>query len=525
MKLMKKVLSMTLGGMMAAATLLPATPLMAETTTGKTGDDWLTTKGSKVVDKEGNEVWLTGCNWFGFNTDTRMFDGIWSAKLDLALKGIADRGINFLRIPVTTQLLIEWQNGTGKTPNVNTYVNPDLEGMDSLQLFDEVVRLCKQNGIKIMLDIHSASSDGQRHYYPLWYGEGYTIEDYHQSLEWFTERYKNEDTILAIDIENEPHGKPWHEALWAKWDDSEDDNNWKYAAEVVATKILDINPNLLIMIEGVEAYPMEGYDYTTQDEYEKPHYYYTWWGGNLRGVKDYPVTLEGDYQKQIVYSPHDYGPTVYMQDWFQGDFTKESLYEDCWKDNWAYIMEDGIAPLLIGEWGGFLDGGKNQQWLEDLRDYIVENKINHTFWCYNPNSGDTGGLVGYDFMTWDEDKYALLKPALWQNEAGKFIGLDHEVPLGANGITVSEYYGTTSGGGEEGGDDSGETQDVVKGDVNKDGKINSTDYAVLYRYVANHEGTLDEKALKNADVDGSGIVDEKDVSLIKDYVLGNIDAF
>ena len=46
MKLMKKVLSMTLGSMMAAATLLPATSIMAATPTGKTGDDWLTTKGT-----------------------------------------------------------------------------------------------------------------------------------------------------------------------------------------------------------------------------------------------------------------------------------------------------------------------------------------------------------------------------------------------------------------------------------------------------------------------------------------------
>lgn len=521
MKLMKKVLSMTLGSLMAATMLFPTT-VMAADTKAKAGDDWLTTKGSKIVDKDGNEVWLTGCNWFGFNTDTRMFDGIWSANLSAALKGIADRGINFLRIPVTSQLLIEWENGTGNKPNVNTYVNPELEGMDSLQLFDEVVRLCKENGIKIMLDIHSASSDGQRHYYPLWYGEGYTIDDYHHSLEWFTERYKNEDTILAIDLENEPHGKPYHEKLWAKWDGSEDDNNWKYAAEVVANKVLDINPNLLVMIEGVEAYPKEGYDYTAQDGYNDPKYDYTWWGGNLRGVKDYPVTLKPEHQSQVVYSPHDYGPTVYMQDWFQGDFTKETLYNDCWKDNWAYIAESDTAPLLIGEWGGFLDGGKNEQWLNDLRDFIVENKINHTFWCYNPNSGDTGGLVNYDFMTWDEAKYALLKPALWQNKDGKFISLDHEVAIGSNGISLGEYYGTSNPGDEE--DDPKPTDKVVKGDANKDGKVDSTDYAVVKRYM-NGKVTLDEAALKNADVDGSGEVDEKDAKLIMDYVLGDTNAF
>lgn len=30
-----------------------------------------------------------------------------------------------------------------------------------------------------------------------------------------------------------------------------------------------------------------------------------------------------------------------------------------------------------------------------LRDFMIENRIHHTFWCFNENSGDTGGLV-YD---------------------------------------------------------------------------------------------------------------------------------
>jgi hypothetical protein len=63
--------------------------------------------------------------------------------------------------------------------------------------------------------------------------------------------------------------------------------------------------------------------------------------------------------------------------------------------------------------------------------------LSHTFWCFNANSGDTGGLVGYDFTTWDEAKYALVRPTLWQTSSGRFIGLDHQVPLGANGVTVT----------------------------------------------------------------------------------------
>ena len=65
-------------------------------------------------------------------------------------------------------------------------------------------------------------------------------------------RYKNDDTIIALDLKNEPHGKAEEAPDFAKWDGSTDKNNWKYAAETYAAKVLDNNPNLLIMIEGIE---------------------------------------------------------------------------------------------------------------------------------------------------------------------------------------------------------------------------------------------------------------------------------
>ena len=43
--------------------------------------------------------------------------------------------------------------------------------------------------------------------------------------------------------------------------------------------------------------------------------------------------------------------------------------------------------------------------------------------------------------TWDDEKYELVKPALWQDKNGKFISLDHKRPVGANGISLGEYYG------------------------------------------------------------------------------------
>ena len=44
-------------------------------------DDWLHVEDCKIVDKNGNEVWLTGVNWFGFNVGSQIFDGVWSRNM------------------------------------------------------------------------------------------------------------------------------------------------------------------------------------------------------------------------------------------------------------------------------------------------------------------------------------------------------------------------------------------------------------------------------------------------------------
>lgn len=87
--------------------------------------------------------------------------------------------------------------------------------------------------------------------------------------------------------------------------------------------------------------------------------------------------------------------------------------------------------------------GDNLKWMTLLRQLILDNQLHHTFWCFNANSGDTGGLVKDDFTTWDEDKYAFVKEVLWQQD-GAFVGLDHEVPLGkaGNGIALSQISGS-----------------------------------------------------------------------------------
>ena len=535
-------------------------------------DDWLhVNENAEIVDMDGNPVWLTGCNWFGYNVGSQVFDGVWSRNMHEMLQEIADHGFNFLRVPMSTEILLQWKNGDPDpaTPKVNQYSNPELtlEGVEggtimySFDIWNKAVEWCRELGIKIMIDIHCAETASAGHQISLWYTDKFSTEDWFEALEWFADYYKDDDTILAIDLKNEPHGTADVPDQMAKWDDSKDPTNWKYAAETAAAKVLAINPELLIMVEGTEVYPKfeEGadwtslrIDYTTMYEY----YHHTWWGGCFCGAKDYPIDL-GEHQDQLVYSPHDYGPLVWTQEWFYDGFTQETLLEDCWYDNWFFIQDTGMAPLLMGEWGGFLDeehdkDGKNRAWMTYLRDFMIENRIHHTFWCFNENSGDTGGLVYDNFGTWDEVKYNFVLPSLWKTEDGTFIGLDHKIPLGKNGITVAEYYGAepqptqptkptepdetkpTEGKTEptEGKTEPSEKETkptsapdtkAVYGDVNLDGDVDILDIIVLNRALLG-AASLSDDAAANADVDKDKKPTPADSLNIMKYLVGLIAA-
>lgn len=437
-------------------------------------DDWLHCEGSRIFDKDGHEVWLTGANWFGFNCSENCVHYLWAADVDDVLQSIADRGINIIRFPIASELIVSWMKGSPNPVNSVSAnadpaftINPDFCEEDgktlknSMEIFDIIMAKCKKYGIKAFIDIHSPHTDNSGHNYNLWYGKaGITTDKWIETLVWLADKYKNDDTLLAFDLKNEPHGKGQEGELAAKWDGSTDENNWAYAATKCADAILDVNPNALILIEGVEqsmSGAMEGDYWGMADRRDNSPYIGAWWGGNFRGAREYPIKPKHG-TGQIVYSPHDYGPSVYAQTWFNKNFTEQTLLDDYWYDTWAYINAEDIAPELIGEWGGHMEGD-NLKWMTLLRDYMIKHHINHTFWCLNTNSGDTGGLWdSLQFMqgsgttiVWNEPKYKLFEEALWQTASGKYIGLDHQVPLGKNGLSLSQYLSSGESSNLDGG--------------------------------------------------------------------------
>jgi len=133
---------------------------------------------------------------------------------------MAKLGFNILRIPISAEIILQWKNGERvETSFVNTYENPRLDGLSSLEILDYTINHMKKNGMKAMIDMHSSTKDSYQE--NLWYNKDITMEEFIEAWKWIVERYKDDDTVIAVDLKNEPHGK-YSGPNIAKWDDSND---------------------------------------------------------------------------------------------------------------------------------------------------------------------------------------------------------------------------------------------------------------------------------------------------------------
>jgi endoglucanase len=67
---------------------------------------------------------------------------------------------------------------------------------------------------------------------------------------------------------------------------------------------------------------------------------------------------------------------------------------------------------MLGEFGSTLANPLDQQWLTTLLDYLTDNGMSFTYWSWNPNSGDTGGVALDDWYSINQQKYNILQPHL-----------------------------------------------------------------------------------------------------------------
>ncbi|KAI8804137.1 glycoside hydrolase superfamily [Cladochytrium replicatum] len=210
---------------------------------------------------------------------------------------------------------------------------------------------------------------------PLWYDA--SVPEAKWISDWLVLAYKKNLYVIGTDLHNEPHNT----ACWRCGDTSRD---WLIAAIKAGNAIHTVAPNLLIIVEETDS---AGGDATDT----------TWWGGQLPQAANKPVIL--NIPNKVVYSPHEYGDFVFQQAWFK-DRTFPNNLPTGWYNFWAHLYYLDFAPLLIGEFGSPLADPLDTTWMKAVVAFIGGNDsdgMSWTYWSWNPDSGDTGGLVTYDW--------------------------------------------------------------------------------------------------------------------------------
>ena len=343
--------------------------------------DYLHTCGSRIYDSHGREVRITGLNWFGLETGTYSPHGLWVRNWQSMLDQVVELGYNALRLPYSNEML-----RPGKVPQgINYALNPDLKGLSPLEVMDRIIDGARRRGLKVVLDRHRPTSAAQS---ALWYTKDVPEQQWIDDWRMLAQRYMGNDTVIGFDLHNEPRDT-------ATWGSGDPKTDWRMAAEKAGNAVLEVNPYLLIIVEGVEQYQGDWY----------------WWGGNLQGVASHPIQL--NVPGRLVYSPHDYGPEVYPQGWFSDPDFPNNLPQ-VWDKHWGYIQREGLAPVLLGEFGGDSVSPKDAEgkWQLALLAYIGHQNLHYFNWSLNPNSSDTGGLLTQDWLSLVQSKYQVYKAYL-----------------------------------------------------------------------------------------------------------------
>ena len=394
-------------GVLTVVTLSTGT---AQAATGGTGTGYLHTSGNKILDSTGATVRLTGLNWFGMETDNHTFHGLWAGKPATwteQLDHMAALGYNTIRVPYTGSSI-----AAGVIPNsINTDTNPDLIGLTSMQILDKVVAYAGSKGMRIILDRHRPTTAGQTALWNTGVTEASEIADW-QSL---ATHFAGNTTVVGADLFNEPHAEGTDpQGTGADWGGG-DARDWRLAAERIGNAILSVNSNWLIIVEGVSCNLASGGTPNVWDSTPDDPLACDWWGGNLSLAGQYPVRL--NVANRLVYSAHDYGISVYdHQPWFDttANPTFPANLPAIWDHFWGYLYKQNIAPILVGEFGSTLVDPRDTLWMKALMSYMGTgvNGMSFTYWSWNPDSGDTGGIVSDDWNTVNAAKQAIVGPYL-----------------------------------------------------------------------------------------------------------------
>ena len=324
-------------------------------------------------------VHLHGINWSGLETADRAPHGLWNGRpMADYMQQIKQAGFTAIRLPISPDVLddrlpvADWAKDAGYGPTGMTMLT---------QTIDAAARA----GLWVVLSFNSYSSAIKGGDTPAPYSPDgrYRVGDWLNDLQRMAEYARNRPYIAGIDLFNEPFGLSWTE--------------WKGLAEQGGQRVIQTNPRLLVFVQGV------GETRTDTGGYG------AFWGSNLTEAATRPIDVNMIPYHKLVLSPHVYGPDVYMMPYFKDPSYPRNMPK-IWDTHFGHMASRNA--VCAGEFGGkYRRGTPDAVWQDALINYMTQRGDMATCWFYwqfNPNSGDTGGVLSEDWLSMDTRKLALL---------------------------------------------------------------------------------------------------------------------
>lgn len=337
--------------------------------------DFLKVNGPDIIDSKGEKFYIKGTNlgnWlnpegymFGFQrtssahmidealrelvgpTEARRF---WQNFKDNYIteadfRFIAEKGANTIRVPF----------------NYRMFTNEDYMGLndagEGFRRLDDCVRWARQNGVRLILDMHdcpggqTGDNIDDSYGYPWLMTDPVAQQQFVDIWRQIAEHYADEDVILGYELANEPVATYW---------EGEERDRLNAALEPLYKRataaIREVDPNHIILLGGPQ------------------------WNSYFGNFTDWT------FDDNIMYTCHRYG----------GPATAEAIA------SYIEFRDKTNRPMYMGELGHNTD-----EWMSDFVDAMRANNIGYTFWPYKK--------IGDSAMT------GVAEPEGWKEELAAFV--------------------------------------------------------------------------------------------------------
>ncbi|MDQ2801346.1 MAG: glycoside hydrolase family 5 protein [Pseudomonadota bacterium] len=321
---------------------------------------FLSTNGNQIVDQSGQPVRIAGIGWNGPDGGAGSeLSGLEETGYRNVMDSIKADGFNTIRIPWSNVSL----HAMPKPGTVSYIKNPGLQGLNTLGIFDEVVKYAGRIGLKIIFDHHTDDAGphdwGGQQANGLWIdrgpgtdgtdGSGHagTVTAARFEHDWvaLARHYAGNPTVVGFDLDNEPTGSGQ-----INWGEGGPTDIHRMCTDV-GNAIQAVNPDALMICEGPQEWsgPAPGMPDGGPD-------------GDLSGVARKPVRLHTP--NKVVYSAHEYPTEISGQHLSAAEMISQM------NAAWGYLVTQNIAPVWIGEMGSSMRERVDPVWAATLLDYM-----------------------------------------------------------------------------------------------------------------------------------------------------------